>query len=289
MTPVLSIVIPCYNDGRHLPEAVASVEACAARPAFECLIVNDGSTDEGTLAEFRRLRERGYRVVDQPNLGLGAARNTGIRLAAGEFILPLDSDNRIRPAYLARGVDVLRAEPEVGVVYGDAEYFGNRAGRWEVAAFSLERMMRGNYIDACAVFRRSAWESVGGYDERMPAMGWEDWDFWLRLALRRWGFRHVPEVLFEYRVRSGSMISSANARGAELLAYMFGKPELEWARLWRERDRACRAAEAALARVSQSRDYRLGRALLAPWRAVKGVLRRSGRPPDSPPQDPTHA
>ena len=76
--------------------------------------------------------EAGYCVVSQPNRGPGAARNTGIRLAKGEFILPLDSDNRLRNVYLNEGVSLLRRNSSVGVVYADAEYFGERSGRWYV-------------------------------------------------------------------------------------------------------------------------------------------------------------
>jgi GT2 family glycosyltransferase len=117
-----------------------------------------------------------------PNRGPGAAWNTGIRLAKGEFILPLDSDNRLRGVYLDEGVSLLKNNPSVGVVYADAEYFGERSGRWYVPDFNLLSLIRMNFIDACALYRKRLWENVGGYDERMLLMGLEDWDFWLRVT-----------------------------------------------------------------------------------------------------------
>jgi GT2 family glycosyltransferase len=201
--PACSVVIPCYNHGEFLLAAVASVEQ-AGDAALELVIVNDGSTDPFTLEVLERLRAAGYRVLDQPNRGVSAARNAGIRATRGKYLLPLDADNRIRPAYLHRAAKVLDAAPEVGVVYGDAALCGERSGLWRVPEFNLDDMTTGNRIDACAVVRREAWEQCGGYDEDLQA-GWEDWDFWLSVAENGWRFAHLPEVLFDYRVRSGSM------------------------------------------------------------------------------------
>jgi GT2 family glycosyltransferase len=200
----LSIVIPCHDDGELLIEAVASAERSAPERT-ELLIVNDGSTEARTLAILDLLRRAGYRVIDQANAGLGEARNRGVREARGRYLLPLDADNRLRPGFPAAAVAVLDAAPEVGVVYGDREEFGCRAGRVTVPEFDLDGLLRANSIDACAVFRREVWEQCGGYDATMPAMGWEDWDLWIGAAERGWRFHRLPEVTFDYRVRPGSM------------------------------------------------------------------------------------
>ena len=93
----------------------------------------------------------------------------------------------------------------IGVVYGDAQLFGESSEISRVPDFSLARLVEGNFIDACAVYRRSVWEEVGGYDENM-LLGWEDWEFWLRVALKNWGFRHLDAVLFDYRVRDRYLV-----------------------------------------------------------------------------------
>jgi glycosyltransferase involved in cell wall biosynthesis len=82
----LSIVIPCFNDGQFLKEAIASVEACPDQ-IYEIIIINDGSTDLLTRQVLNELRSNGYQVVDQSNQGAAAARNTGVRLAKGDYIL----------------------------------------------------------------------------------------------------------------------------------------------------------------------------------------------------------
>ena len=148
------------------------MEKCP-RDLWELIIVNDGSTDEETLRVLVELRKEGYRIIDQENQGLGAARNTGIRESAGEYILPLDSDNKIRPEYLLTGIEILEASPDVGVVYGDAEYFGEKTGIWKGQEFDRTELLVGNYIDACAVFRRGIWEQVNGFEVEMPRQGIE--------------------------------------------------------------------------------------------------------------------
>ena len=174
-TPVgkgkVSIVIPCYNHGAMLREALASVEQVRNENLLEVIIVDDGSSDAETIRILKEVAEAGYRVVSQPNRGSGAARNTGIRLAKGEFILPLDSDNQLRNVYLNEGVSLLRRNSSVGVVYTDAEYFGERSGRWYVPDFNLLSLIRMNFIDTCALYRKKLWEEVGGYDEHKPLSG----------------------------------------------------------------------------------------------------------------------
>src|SRR5262249_38052675 len=148
----LSIVTPCYNQGALLVEAIASVERCAP-PGCELIIVNDGSQQPRTLEIMRVLTSCGYFIVDQQNLGLSAARNAGIALARGRYILPLDDDNRIRANFVQDAIRVLDSSPDVGVVYGDRCEFGLRSRELPIAEFDVPKILTTNYIDACAVFR----------------------------------------------------------------------------------------------------------------------------------------
>jgi len=222
--PQISVIIPCYNHGQYIEEAIRSVELCPDRDLYEIIILDDGSTDLDTIQVLEQLAVKGYHVVRQKNQGLGAARNNAIKLAKGKYILPLDSDNRIRPAYIYEGIKILDANPEIAVVYGDAEFFGDKTGRNTVGEFNLQRIMLGNYIDACAVFRKSVWEAAGGYDEKMPVMGTEDWDMWLSMAFKGYSFYYVNEILFDYRVLKNSMLRSIDSsKRAALEKYMTEK------------------------------------------------------------------
>jgi glycosyltransferase involved in cell wall biosynthesis len=159
-----------------------------------------------------QLEKEGYHVMNQKNQGLGATRNNGIRAAIGEYILPLDSDNKIRPEYIYKSIEILDNQPGIAMVYGDAQFFGDKDRRRVVGDFNLQQLMLENNIDACAVYRRSAWEAVGGYDEKMPAMGFEDWDFWLNLSFRNYKFKYVNEILFDYRILGNSMLRSIDVQ-----------------------------------------------------------------------------
>ena len=272
----VSIVIPCYNQGLMLREALISIERVRNINLLEVIIVNDGSSDPETCEIFHGLKNTSYIVVNQSNMGLGAARNVGIRIAGGEFILPLDSDNRIRDAYLTIGVERLTKEKDIGVVYGDAEFFGQKAGRWHVPEFNLFDLALGNYIDACALYRKSAWESVSGYDEKMPYMGWEDWDFWLRICLKGWQFTSLNAIAFDYRISDNSMLKrETNNHEDELISYIFNKKENSFFSLLRGRELEFKKLESEIARlklVEKSKDYRLGRFVLKPLRSIKRIV-----------------
>ena len=286
----VSIVIPCYNQGTMLREALASIEQVRNGNLLEVIIVDDGSSEPETTKILGELEQTDYRVVSQPNRGLGAARNAGIRLAKGELILPLDSDNRLRAVYLTEGVSLLKENPNAGVVYADAEYFGERSGRWDVPEFDLLLLVRTNFIDACALFRKSLWEEIGGYDEQMPWMGWEDWDFWLRVASHGDTFAHLHKIGFDYRVRKDSMVAktmgfdyrmqgeSSNVvrispRLDEVVNYIFGKPELACYKLLRESDQQVQQLRGGIRTMQDSLSYRLGRGLLAPARLLRKLWR----------------
>jgi len=221
----LSVIIPCYNHGDYVMEAVASVESCQ-ESVYEIIIINDGSTDPITQKVLSYLATKGYRVIHQENQGLAMARNRGIQEAKGDYFLPLDADNKIRPAYITKGIEILDQNPEVGVVYGHYEFFGDKEGVWTLPPFDINRIVRGNYIDACAVIRKRVWKDCGGYDDKIPdKLGYEDWDFWLGAAEAGWQFARVDEVLFDYRYKETSMVSKCNIpeNHRELFRYISNK------------------------------------------------------------------
>jgi glycosyltransferase involved in cell wall biosynthesis len=203
-------------------EAVESIRA-AKRPDVEIIVIDDGSQDPQTIRVIDNLKGDNITVVRQRNTGLARARNAGVLLAKGEFILPLDADNRIRPEYIEHGIRILNDSPRVGIVYGDAQCFGSRNARWTVGEFDSTRLLLWNYIDACAIYRKAVWEKNGGYDPNMPVMGLEDWDFWLGALANGWDFSYVPEVLFDYRAAEGSMITKTLDREAVVAKYVVAK------------------------------------------------------------------
>lgn len=204
--PKVSVVIPCYNQGQFVDEAVDSILAQSFTD-FEIIVVNDGSTDDRTNSLLQNYNREKTRVVVTANMGLAAARNNGIAVAAGEYILPLDADDRIASTYLEKAVAILDADSEVGIVYSNAQLFGAVETGWLLPEYSLERMLVDNLIFCSAFFRRDDWQATGGYDAGM-IYGWEDYEFWLGLIERGRKVVRIEEALFLYRVASDSMVRS---------------------------------------------------------------------------------
>lgn len=229
--PSVSVVIPCYNSGQFLPEALGSVLRYPDKSVYEVVIVNDGSTDAATLTLLAQLAAEGHTVINQVNAGPGAARNTGIKAARGEYILFLDSDNKIRPAYIDRAIAVFKARPEVGVVHGNAAFFGvaNKV-QFVPQEFDMLKILHSNYIDMCSAVRKSVLSQVGGFDEDRIMIGHEDWELWIRIGASGWQFAHVPEILFDYRIREDSLTQQVSQ--AERLSNMIAYVRQKNARLY---------------------------------------------------------
>jgi len=223
--------MPCFNHGEFLPEAVASV-ANLNRDDLELIVVDDGSTNDRTSQEMDKLRVQGIKVIRQENKGLAAARNAGIGASRGEYLFPLDADDRLRSSWLDRGIGVLDANPQVGVVYGDAQCFGTRTDRWVVGPFDPERLLHWNFIHASALYRRSIWEQSSGYDGKMPVQGLEDWDLWLGALEHGWRFMYVPEVFFDYRQSGHSMIKQTFAFDNQIREFIAKKHGLLYGQAW---------------------------------------------------------
>ncbi|WP_223033947.1 glycosyltransferase family 2 protein [Hanstruepera marina] len=232
----ISVVIPCYNMGDFVKDALASVFKYPKQKDLEIIVVNDGSDDEGyTKRILDSYTAKNLTVVHQKNAGLGAARNKGIELATAPYIIPLDADNKLRPVYIERGTALLDENPEVGMVYGDNRQFGMSEQDIKVGEFNVARLIKKNYIDACVVLRKRAWESVKGYDEKMPVMGYEDWDLNMRLFFKGWRFKYIPLVCYDYRVRENSMLVNSNRNRELLISYIFSKPDLIQAKILRDK------------------------------------------------------
>lgn len=198
----VSVVIPCHNSGVFLGEAIRSAVE-QSNNDLEVIVVDDGSTDLETLRILNEPNSPRTRVIHQPNAGPAAARNRAIVEATGEYILPLDADDRIEPTYAAKAADVLDAQSDVGIVYCRATKFGAEEGPWELPAFSPDELALGNVIFVSAMFRKTDWDLIGGFDETLRH-GMEDYDFWIRLVHAGRKVVRLDEILFHCRVREQS-------------------------------------------------------------------------------------
>jgi glycosyltransferase involved in cell wall biosynthesis len=215
--PKCSIVIPCFNKAPYVAEAIQSALAQVGAPPYELIVVDDGSTD-GSLAAIRQALAEGpgdsaqsagpaCHVIAQENAGVAAARNRGIRLAQGEYIACLDADDRIDPRFLGRLSAALDSDPGLGIAYSDFNVFGDNWAQgpfqWTVRCdeFDFAKLVKGNLLPCCNLFRKRAWGAAGGYQDINPS--WEDYELWLAITKRGWGARRVPGPLFWYRKVAG--------------------------------------------------------------------------------------
>ncbi len=207
MNRTVSVVLPCFNAHTYLGETLASVRAQTFTD-LEIIVVDDGSTDPATQAYLSTL-PADIRLVRQENRGLAGARNAGFRAARGRYVLPLDCDDLIAPTMIAHCVEALE---RAGADYAHAqiEVFGDQQGIVRKQANFFEQLAT-NQLPYCMLIRRDAWEQAGGYDEGMR-LGYEDWEFNIRLGAIGFTGVAVPEPLFRYRVRSAGMLRSLSQR-----------------------------------------------------------------------------
>jgi glycosyltransferase involved in cell wall biosynthesis len=209
----VSVVIPCFDLGEYVVEAVESVRGQTYLPA-ELIVVDDGSSDPATLETLEALDRDGVTVIHTENGGAPAARNRGIELARSELILCLDADDVLAPTFLEATTTALCEHPDAAIAATHVEFFGDFDGLWEPPDFDPTLLLWENCIGSASLFRRSAWREAGGYAD---LAAFQDWDLWISMIERGWRWLVVPEVLYRYRVRSGSISELGRELRPELL------------------------------------------------------------------------
>jgi glycosyltransferase involved in cell wall biosynthesis len=222
-SPSVSIVIPCFNDGRFLTEALGSVQFQTLQP-IETLIINDGSTDKSTIRFLRKIDTPGIRVIHQNNLGLSAARNTGIRNATGTYVYFLDADNRLYPNCLSTLSELLEKHVNAIAVASKIRILGGLTqGTTWCEPYNPYILLVNNQWDAGIMVRKDAFEKYNlWYDESMR-VGYEDWELNLRLAKTGKTLLFWPEPLYQYRVRPSSLLRKAREHHHDIINYISGK------------------------------------------------------------------
>ncbi len=224
-TPRATIIIPCFNHGRFVADAVRS---CLSQTdaLVRVVIVNDGSTDGESAGKCEACAEMGanVRVIHQPNRGLPAARNAGAAIAAreawGEYLVFLDADDWIERSFVSRLHREIQSDPadDVSHAYCQEKLVEKGTGIWKVPAWDPMLLLVTNLHPVTALIKRGHFERSGGFDESFRA-GYEDWDLWLRFSERNWRGVRVREPLFNWRRHSdNSLVMQAAQRHAELHA-----------------------------------------------------------------------
>ena len=204
--PLISVIVPCFNQGEFLEECVNSVLS-QTFVNWECIIIDDGSTDE-TKSISIRLSEKDSRIkyLSKKNGGLSHTRNFGIQNARGEYILPLDADDYLSDNYLQIACNKLTESSLIKVVYGVVRNFGaiNEWGANPII-FNYQKQLYYNQIHCAGLYRREDALGIIGYDENMK-LGFEDWEFYIRLLGDGGTAIQISEIVLFYRRKEKSML-----------------------------------------------------------------------------------
>jgi glycosyltransferase involved in cell wall biosynthesis len=202
--PRATIVIPCFNHGPFVAQAVRSA-LDQADAATTVVLVDDGSNDGATPAACEACAGERVRVIHQDNQGLPAARNRGARGATSEYLVFLDSDDWLEPRFVSRLHAAITDDggADVSHAYCQERLVEKGAGFWRVPEWDPLLMMITNIHPVTTLVRRERFEAVGGFDESMRG-GYEDWDLWLKFVERGWRGVRVREPLFTWRRHSDS-------------------------------------------------------------------------------------
>lgn len=216
----ISIIIPCYNKAKYLSETLNSVIG-QTYCNWECIIINDGSTDETEkIAKQYIDKDQRIKYIYQSNQGVSSARNNGITISSGKYILPLDADDTIDPTYIEKAISHFENYPDTKLVYCKAEKIGIEFGPYYFPEYTYDNLIWKNTFHNSCIFKRSDFDKTPGYNLNMK-QGYEDYDFWLSLIGPQDIVYCINEPLFHYRILNNSRNVDAFKHREELLIQIY--------------------------------------------------------------------
>jgi glycosyltransferase involved in cell wall biosynthesis len=227
-TAVVTVAISLFNYRDYIIPCLESVKA-QTLSNLDLIVVDDCSTDDSlqVVVQWLEKNESSFRDIllihHKSNRGLPYARNSAFAHARTDYVFVLDADNLLYPRCLERLLDGLR-RCDASFAYCLLEKFGEETGIGNTRPWNPTALQQGNFIDAMVLHRKELWEQAGGYATDMPAMGWEDFELWFRIAaVGGWGVQ-IPEILARYRVKRKSMLRAVtNPNADKLWAYLRAK------------------------------------------------------------------
>lgn len=221
--PLVSIIIPCYNDAQYIEQSVNSA-LNQTYPNTEIIIVDDGSNLE-TKKVLNTLKHKVDKIISQENQGVCVARNNGIEKTNGNFILVLDSDDYFEPQFIELAYNAIKNNNDIGLVTCFANVIDEKGVYLHISKPTgsgvNEVLYKNNALGSC-FFSREVWEKVDGYDINMKN-GYEDWEFNISVVKLGYEVEVIKEVLFNYRYKRVSRSTAAIKHQKEIRKYVFNK------------------------------------------------------------------
>lgn len=278
MNPIISAIMPCYNQAKYMPEALQSL-LDQDYPHWECIMVNDGSPDNTEeVAKLWIEKDKRFKYFRKENSGVCDTRNYGVDQAIGEYIVPLDGDDKLGHHYFSEAIKAFTKDPEIKLIYSDTILFGDVNEKKINPDFVFEKMLTENQIYNSAIFRKSDFLEAGGYNLNMFD-GIEDWDFYLSLIKPNDRVIKLNDFHYYYRIKevSRSMrIFRETEKNDAMLLQMFKNHIplfLEYLNPVRDRIKAD-TYNKELYWHYHTPEYKLGRMIYKPFRFVQKVFRK---------------
>jgi glycosyltransferase involved in cell wall biosynthesis len=213
----VSVIIPNYNYEQYISQCIYSViESSFDKGGVEIIVIDDASKDDSVSVVERIIKKEDFQISlikNKSNSGLAKTRNNGIKKAKGAFLFFLDSDNYLGKNCLRDHYNFLFKHKTYSACYAPIQKFDSISGEFHSIfsneQYDYERLKYGNYIDAMSMIKKSVFTELGGYDEKMPVNGWEDFELWLRLGENKKKITILDnKPLSFYRTHKDSMISN---------------------------------------------------------------------------------
>lgn len=202
MTALVSIIVPAYNASNTILDTIKSIDEQTYKN-FECIIVDDGSNDSAELCEniSDYLGKDKYKYFKKENGGVSSARNWGANNASGDYLMFVDSDDKIASSYIEKCLNILQTRPDLALVCTNVQEFERSNNKISHKIVSLKEFIFHNAIFPCiALMRTTDFKRVGGYDEKLKVC--EDWNLYISLLKNNKDYFVIPEYLYFYRKRS---------------------------------------------------------------------------------------
>lgn len=275
-SPRLTIVIACFND-KFVSRAIESAKTLDYTNK-EIIVVDDGS-DKETKLIIQSCENDIDILIEQENQGQSIARNAGIKRASGEYILNLDSDDYFESSFAKKAVEKFGSNESIRLVTCKARRFDEN-GTIDIftpKGGEIDSFLFSNSALGSSMFRKKDWESCGGYEEELPVLGFEDWEFYIQL-LKNGGEAYViPEVLFHYHVRPGNTTSRIkNEKQDKFKEIILKHPELykeNFEGLVLELFARIKHSEFQKQKLLNSIDFTAGYFVLKPLRYIKSLFK----------------
>ena len=274
--PLISIIIPCFNDAEYIEQAVLS--ALNQTYSYKEVIVVDDGSDLETKTVLKKLEPFITKLITQENKGQSTARNVGIRESKGKYILALDSDDYFESSFCEKAVALFQQKEIIKIVTCQANLIFDKAKSYVFTpnGGTIANFLLVNSALGTSMYKKTDWESCGGYDETMRN-GFEDWEFFIRLLKNEGVAEVIQEPLYNYRKRIDSTTSAANKMKYELLNYIYNKHQdlykLHFNLFVSHLLSRIEGEEFEKIKNTKRIDFKLGNAILSPLRFIKSLRR----------------